>query len=495
MNIPRCSTSRFLFSLTLLWLAMFIMSAPFSLPGSTASAADIILKKKPPVQAEEDDTDGDEDEPASRESSNGNSELQGFIEYENFTGTYPHQAFRDIVKKNEIRNNVSFRTGSDNFYFAMNSNIYIHDYAHDPAVYRNGTTRGSSFEINFNKLYYNAEFSFVRLRAGNQIYQWGTADVFNPTSYFNPMDLREALFKDQDELRQGVPSLSSLFFIGDDTLELVIVPLHVPALLPEKNTFWELRYEEEGYPINIAASRPMKPDIKNVAVGLQYYKNILSTDVNISAYYGPDTEPLFRPIGTIAIPNEPLAVDVHPEYHTTVKTGLALSRGWYDFVFQFEMAYSPLKTGVVDQDYSGGQIPQFPFETRTFHALYTTAGFNYMIPMTKFFEGHEGDSVLTMEYSRPTFFSHNIMDPMLGDILVIRIEDTFINGRLKVLVTGIVDITEKGTIIMPEVQYRFPMGLSINASYAFIHGRERSMIGLYTDNDFIRMRVRYEYKM
>ena len=479
----------------LLWLVLLAIMYMVPFLSNTVMAADIMLKKKPPVQAEEDDSDGDEDESATREAQGGTTELQGFIEFENFTGTYPHQAFRDIVKKNEIRNNLSLRTGSENFYFVMNSNVYIHDYVHDPTVYRNGTARGSSFEINFNKLYYNAEFSFFRLRAGNQIYQWGTADVFNPTSYFNPMDMREALFKDQDELRQGVPSLSSLFFIGDDTLELVIVPLHVPALLPEKNTFWELRYEEEGYPISIAASRPMEPDIKNIAVGLQYYKNILSTDVNISAYYGPDTEPLFRPMGTIAVPNEPIAVDVRPEYHTTIKTGLALSRGWNDFVFQFEAAYSPLKTGVVDQDYSGGQIPQFPFKTRTFHALYTTAGFNYMIPMNKLFEGHEGDAVLTTEYSRPTYFSRNIMDPMLGDILIVRVEDTFLYSRLKVLVTGIVDITEKGTIIMPEVQYRFPMGLSINVSYAFIHGRERSMIGLYTDNDFIRMRVRYEYKM
>ncbi|MEZ4565798.1 MAG: DUF1302 family protein [Desulfobacterales bacterium] len=63
----------------------------------------------------------------------------------------------------------------------------------------------------FRELYYNWSREKFRVRMGNQVIAWGTADFLNSTSYFNPSDLRELLFKDEDQVALPVPAVSGLF--------------------------------------------------------------------------------------------------------------------------------------------------------------------------------------------------------------------------------------------------------------------------------------------
>ena len=219
-----------------------------------------------------------------------------------------------------------------------------------------------------------------------------------------------------------------------------------------------------------------------------------STDINVSAYYGPDLEPVFRPIGTdVSSPGTPKVV-VQPQYFNSPAIGLSLSRSFGDFVFQAEATYNPMKAGVVDQDLSVA-LPQFPYEIKRFHAIRSSLGFNYFIPFGDIFEWHEGDAVFTVEWSRPTNFASGLIKPLIQDVLIMRIEDTFIDNSLKVTFTSILDITEVCYILMPEVSYQFDNGISLSAAYAYIGGEGTSFIGLYSDNDLVKIKVRYEYKI
>lgn len=290
----------------ILLLSMILTAAPGLLPFITAAPAFLYgempeLQNKNPLVSED-----DEDDEVEGEVSSISTNISGFVEFENFTSTYPEQEFKDSFKKNELRNNWKIKIGTETFYLNSDTNIYVNDYEGDSRVTRNLTITGAPYEISFNQLFLNYEFSVVRIRVGNQVHAWGTADVFNPTSYFNPMDMREALFRDQDEMKLGVPSLSSLFYIGDSSIEVVYVPVHVPVLIPGTGTFWEIKYEERGYPVTVLDPEALDVSGKNMALGIKFSTNIWSTDFNISAYYGPDVEPIFRPIGTIAnIPNTP----------------------------------------------------------------------------------------------------------------------------------------------------------------------------------------------
>lgn len=465
-----------------------------SLPGflpSITSAPALLSAEMPTLEKKDPTLSGEDEEESSFEKS-----ISGFVEYENHTSTYEKQEFKDAFKKNELRNNWKIKFGTESLYFKSNMNLYVHDSNRDSRVTRNLTISGSPYEITFNEFFLNYEFSVVRLRLGNQMHAWGTADVFNPTSYFNPMDMREALFRDEDELRQGVPSLSSLFYIGDSSIEVIFVPIHVPVMIPGNGTFWQIRYEERGYPVDILEPRAMEISAANMAAGIQFSTNLWSTDFNISAYYGPDVEPIFRPTGTVAdIPGDPPHATVVPEYRISPAVGFSFSKTLGKFVFQGEVAYYPLKPGVIDQDVEAA-LPEFPFTVTTYHALRSSLGINYFIPLEKLFSSHTGEAVLTIEWSRPTAFgAGDIMEPMLGDILAIRFDDTFLDGNLKVSVTSIVDLNHASAMFMPEVGYKFQNGISLTASYTWLHGGDSSFLGIYTNNDFFKVRLRYEYSL
>ena len=125
-------------------------------------------------------------------------EISGFISNKNIISTYTEQEPGDINRKNELRANIKLKSGSDDFYLFLNTNQYIiplaindeFRYSENFRIGRNGTISGTFYEMNAREFYVNLAFEKIRLRAGNQVYGWGTADVFNPTSYFNPQDLR-----------------------------------------------------------------------------------------------------------------------------------------------------------------------------------------------------------------------------------------------------------------------------------------------------------------
>jgi len=463
-------------------LLPFVTSVPSLLHGEVP----MMVKKTSVLEEGENNT----------EESSIEKSISGFVEYENFTNTYGNQEFEDIVKKNELRNNWKIKIGTETLYFQSNLNLYVHDDNRESRVTRNMTITGNPYEISFNELYINYEFSIVRLRLGNQIHAWGTADVFNPTAYFNPMDMREALSRDEDELKQGVPSLAALFYIGDSSIELVYVPIHVPVLIPGSGTFWGIRYEERGYPVEVLDPRAMEINGQNMAVGIQFATNLWSTDFNINAYYGPDVEPIFRPIGTLAlIPDQPPSAAVLPEYRISPAVGFSFSKTLGKFVFQGEVAYFPMKPGVIDQDLEA-DLPDFPFAVTTYHAMRSSLGINYFLPLEKIFPSHDGEAVLTIEWSRPTAFgAGEIMDPMLGDILSFRFDDTFLDSKLKVSLTSITDLNNASTMLMPEIGYTFTNGISITAAYTWLHGGDNSFLGIYTNNDFFKVRLRYEYSL
>jgi len=134
--------------------------------------------------------------------------MKGFVEIDTTTSTYPHQETRDIFKKDELKINATIKYGKDTLYVYTDTNAYMlpnlinkninpdYTYTSKSQILQNGTITSGNAEINFRECYVNWEIGSVRLRAGNQIIAWGTADAFNPTSYFNAYDLREFLFKD-----------------------------------------------------------------------------------------------------------------------------------------------------------------------------------------------------------------------------------------------------------------------------------------------------------
>jgi len=435
----------------------------------------------------------------------------GFVEVESLFSTRDNQDFGEANKKNELRGRLEMRIGPDNLYLFAVSDLYLslvylneegrddYVYSGDRTVARNLRMSSRESEVRFDELYLNYGEGNYRIRVGNQIYGWGTADAFNSTAYFNPYDLRELLFKDDDENRLGVPSVSGMFFLEDSTLEVVFVPVHVPMVIAPEGNFWSVVIDDYFYPIKIDEPRGMPVTGRNCGIGTRLSQSIMGLDFSFSLYRGPDQEPVFIPRRTILAPGEPMTVLVEPQYYTVNMVGVDFTTTLGDFVIQTEAAYSPDKRGLVKQDLKDYENLKFPFEVRKSNYLSYAMGFNYFIPLRRIFEQHEGESVFTFEWAQARYFDDDLYVPFLTDLITCRYEDSFFGGRVNTKLTGIFETRNGGAIFWPEVGYDFQNGWTIHLSYAGIRGRgplgieNNSLFYYFEDNDMVMGRIRYEF--
>ncbi len=437
--------------------------------------------------------------PASAEEESGSFDIKGFIENENIISTYTRQDIPDIFKKNELHSKFELRYGSDNFYGMMITHQYAaptiinkdYPYSSSFKITRNGKISDRSYELNINEAYVNMTYPVVRFRAGNQIYGWGTADVFNPTSYFNPMDLREFIYKSEDESVSGVPSLSAMWFIESYTLEAVVVPVHIPSQIQTGRNFWAIKDKKRPFPIIVDDPEPLPVKYQNAGYGIRFSGTFFGVDTSLSGYYGPDKEPLMRPSRTLIEPDKPVSILVKPEYSMTAAAGFDFSANFDPFVIQGEISYAYYRFGVIDQPYDVNI--SLPFDVERNRTVTYTIGANYFTPMKKLFSWHTGNAVITAEWMQVINSNSDVMDPLLTDIISTRIEDSFLDDRLKISVSMLADVRKNGMSIFPKIGWDFQNGLTVELSYVYISGEKGSVFGYFENNDHISARCRYEF--
>ncbi len=433
------------------------------------------------------------------------------LAFENLFNTRREEDFDDAYKKNEISARFEFTYGTSRTFLKSITDVYVmptfingdigddYVYSEDTDLKRNLRVTGRESEINFRELYFNYPLGNGHIRAGNQIYAWGTADFVNATAYINPRDLRELLFIDEDHLKLGVPSVSGMVFFDRFTLELVWVPVHVAAAIPPTGNFWSVREVDNDYPVFFDESKPVAATAEHFGYSARISSSYKGMDFSFSGYHGPDTEPLFRPVSTVLVPNEPVGVRVRPYYDVVNYVGFDFSTTRGDFVFQAEGAYSPNKSGYVDPDGDNPIDIDFPLPVERSDYFAYSIGFNYFIPMHQLLPGHAGDSLFTMEWFQAEFLDRDLNEPVLSHVLTTRYQDEFFDKRIHVSLTGIFELRDGGVIFWPQLAYDFQNGFKLELDYAAIDGEgkgdfdEDATFYYYRKNDFIMVTLRYAY--
>jgi hypothetical protein len=431
--------------------------------------------------------------------------------FKNIIQTDRELYFEDAWKKNEISALFEFTYGdSDDYLFSVTGlyffPTFINDtigddyvYSSSSKTYRNLRISSSSSEVIFREFYYNWSRDKYRVRIGNQIFGWGTADFINSTSYFNPSDFRELLFKDEDQVALGVPSVSSLFFFENFTVETVFVPIHTAAAFPETGNYWSVKMVEDSYPLIFGDENPMEANSKNFGYGARAASTWEGMDFSFSGYHGPDNEPVILPLSTVLIENQTVSLLVEPQYFIVDYLGFDFAFTYEDFVFQVEAAYSPNKSGFIQQDMDRPQDLTFPFDTRKTDYLSYSVGFNYFIPLQKLLPGHAGESLFTMEWFQAQYFEDDIERPQITNFLTCRFQDAYFDDRVSISMTGILETRNNGVILWPQIGYDFQNGFKVEFGYTAIDGQgegdyqKDSIFYYYKDNDFITVNLRYAF--
>lgn len=448
-----------------------------------------------------------------------NFSADGFTEIENYYSADNNKTYKERNLKNEIRVNLELKAGTESFFLYSRTNFYYnpqfadretgeqYNYKNDLEVSDNLMISDENYEIEPNELYLNYSNSLFRVRAGNQVYLWGTADVYNPTSYFNPLDLREYVFADDDELKLAVPSGSLMLFLGSATVEMVFVPVHIPAELPADGNYWQIKSESPVVTFNLQKNEGLEKEISNSAYGIRSAFSPGGVDISLSFYHGPDRNPVFVP-QYIDFFNSPPLVEIKPEYFVLNMFGFDISTQISDFVVQCEAVYSPDKTWLVETDideylFENIMYGRTPFETEKSQFFHYAAGFNYYIPVNRFFKDYDGESIITVEWQQPVYADEDLMDPLLTKILLIRFEEICFDNRLKASISYITEIDKNAQVITPEIKFDFENGFSLKGSYVYIDaesdtdsilpGEDTSVIYFVRDKDMFTFSVRYDF--
>ena len=148
-------------------------------------------------------------------------DFSGYVR--NYSGMLVGNSSSDfVILQNTFNLNIEKRF--DNSAFKVNPLIY-NDFS-------------DSLTFRLREAYLDLYFDDFDLRVGKQQIVWGKADGVFITDIVSPKNLFQFLLPEFDEIRIGVIGAKFDYYIGDNTFELVWLPVFSPTILPRDNSVW-----------------------------------------------------------------------------------------------------------------------------------------------------------------------------------------------------------------------------------------------------------------
>jgi len=148
-------------------------------------------------------------------------EITGYVR--NYSGMLIGNGSNDfVIFQNTLNLNIEKRFSNSAFKF----NPMVYHYYSD------------SLDFRLREAYLDLYFDNFDLRVGKQQIIWGKADGVFITDIISPKNLEEFLLPEFDEIRRGVEGAKLDYYIGDNTFELVWLPIFTPTKYPDKSSIW-----------------------------------------------------------------------------------------------------------------------------------------------------------------------------------------------------------------------------------------------------------------
>ncbi len=272
-----------------------------------------------------------------------NLDFSGYVR--NYSGMLIGNGSTDfVILQNTF--NLNFEKRLDNAAFKVNPLIY-HNYA-------------DSIIFQMREAYLDLYFDNFDLRVGKQQIVWGKADGVFITDIVSPKNLYEFLLPEFDEIRMGVIGAKFDYYIGNNTLEIVWLPVFTPTKYPNQNSVWSIKPNFPVQPIFNYSKQKVSSSLKNSEIFLKYSALTEYVDFEIMGGYMWDDDPTlyssFTPNGSGG-----MNLNITPEYKRLSLVGGSFSSTLGPFVFRGEAAYyfgkyfntitPQINSGLVQKDY------------------------------------------------------------------------------------------------------------------------------------------------
>ncbi|MCK5372294.1 MAG: hypothetical protein KAQ62_27220 [Cyclobacteriaceae bacterium] len=263
----------------------------------------------------------------------------------NYTGMLVGNGSNDfVILQNTFNLNIESR--HDNSFFKVNPMIY-HDFA-------------DSITFRLRESYMDFYFDNFDLRTGIQQIVWGKADGVFITDIVSPLDLFQFLLPEFDEIRIGVVGAKFDYYLGDNTFEIVWLPVFTPTKYADPNSVWAIEPTFPIIPTFDYSNETVKPSLENSELFLKYSALTTYIDFEIMGGYMWDDNPTmfssFVPDSTggmnLIISPEHMRLPIAGgSFSTTLGPVVLRGEGAYYWGKYYNTTTPQIDNGVIQKDY------------------------------------------------------------------------------------------------------------------------------------------------
>ncbi|NIM99765.1 MAG: hypothetical protein GTO24_17340 [candidate division Zixibacteria bacterium] len=349
--------------------------------------------------------------------------------------------------------------------------------------------------IYLDEAYINLYKGDFDIRLGKQIFAWGRADGFNPTDNLSAWDFSDAL--DTEDEKIGIISGQVSFYLGNWTLEGVLVPTFAKSALPAMDSRWwpempasipNPAYPERGEPMLQARyvnASPVLPDesAKNTQYAVKASGLTAGWDFSVSWFDGFDDLPSIHTSTVIDSTDTAASVTFEPRYHRRRAIGADFATTFGSIGARGELAYyltddwdgkdpaidDPYLQYVVGLDY-------------TFRDVMPEKDLFVLLQWVQEVQVPDRNTVY-----RITDFNHVYRKTLMSKV------DLSLGNYSKLLFQAVVNFETDDWWLRPGFEWSVADGLELDATLDLLDGPGDSFFGLLKDNRRLQLRAKYSF--
>lgn len=366
--------------------------------------------------------------------------------------------------------NLNFEKRGDKVAFIANPMLYMYN--------------SDSLQLNLREVYMDMYFKNFDLRIGKQQVVWGKADGVFITDIVSPLNLSEFLLPDFDEIRTGVLAAKLNYYIGNSTLEAILIPQFTPTIRPEANSIW---YIQPDFPAPQSfdwSKSTIKPSMENSEVFLKWSAMTSKVDFEIMGGYAWDDNPTMhvqKPFGmdTTTPPTPVLSgLTITPEHHRLTIAGGSFSTEIKGLIIRGEGAYYNGKYFQTEDPLATDALIQKNY-------LNYVAGVDFNIGSVK----------LSTQFIQKYILDYNddISENEIQNTATFMARYDMMRETLHLELFSYVGLLDNDALIRPKITYDFDDSFSMLLGGNVFVGKRKGQFGQYKDNSMIYAKIKYNF--
>lgn len=340
-----------------------------------------------------------------------------------------------------------------------------------------------SIDFRLKELYLDLNFESFDIRVGKQQIVWGKADGVFITDIVSPLNLTEFLLPDFDEIRTGVIATKFDYYIGNNTFELIWIPIFTPTEKPAASSMWFIQPDFPATPTFNYAKEMIEPTLENSEVFVKYTAMTSLIDFEMMAAYTWDDNPAMYVDKEFAIDTATQTpylsgLLITPEHHRLYVGGGSFSTEIAGYILRGEAAYYNSKYFQTEDMTQPGGLIQKDY-------LHYLVGVDFNL----------GGVVLSTQFIQQTILDYDnpILNVETENTMTFLVRYDMFRETLHLELFSYVGLTSEDALIRPKITYDFEDSFSIMLGSNIFVGDESGRFGQYRDNSMIYTKIKYNF--